>query len=398
MNTNPLFFRDEGEMGNVLDQAKNLSVEIEKIHDDVEFQSKKVDEFKEELEEAITKETINNRIGKKIRDTKNNFSAFVTDWKEKRSTLVKSESELMLQHQHILSEKEEMGLKQPEPTTGEVNNEISSELKRLNKLSAEITQKLDKIESTKETIDKIIANNGDEIKENVLSLDDAEFFGYNYFNLIKSRLLSDKTFDPTSGDKYLKDDFKLEDFDHSFVARVKKSVFEKNSPFTIDVRLLIPVNEGGYIYKKAGVEYNGLIMDFINSDDFESFNFLVLVSPTGWSEKVISRMNLVSSKNQSIVIVDLLERRIYTNNNEASEQIADLFSPISLNEETQKLVEILNSEINDGTMQFRADKMSAKYKVSRKVVVNAFKTMEKSGNGEIIDTDEGAKDIIFFTR
>ena len=397
MVNKPLFFRDEGEMGDVLEQARDLSVKIEELTNDVELQSQNLDDFKEELEESINKEGINKRIGNKILKTKKSVTDFMKDWRKNKSVLGDKEDELKFEQQKLLSAKEEI-VQTRTDLTDEESGPISSEIDKLNQLSSKIEEKLEKIESTKAAIDRIFEDNESEIKDKVMSFDDTEFMYINYLNLVKSKIFAENIRNPLYDEEYSEQDLNLKETDHSFTLKAQKGIFKNKSRFNVDFRFLMPHVEEGFYYKKIGIEHGDLITDFLSSNNFKSFSALVLVSPTGWTDVIKSRVKSVNSTNQYILLVDLFERVIFTNNTEASKNIIDLFTPVSLEEETQKVIELLNSEINNGTGQFRADKVSNKYKLSRKLVLNAFERMQKSGLGDLINTEEGAKDIIFLPR
>lgn len=397
MVNKPLFFRDEGEMGDVLEQARDLSVKIEELTNDVGLQSQNLDEFKEDLEESINKEGINKRIGNKILKTKKSVADFMKDWRKNKSVLDDKEDDLKFEQQKLLSAKEEI-VQTRSDLTDEESGHLSSEMDKLNQLSSQIEEKLEKIESTKAAIDRIFEENGSEIKDKVMSFDDTEFMYTNYLNLVKSKIFTENIRNPLYDEEYSEQDLNLKETDHRFTLKAQKGIFKNKSQFNVDFRFLMPHAEEGFYYRKIGIEHGDLITDFLSSNDFKSFSVLALVSPTGWTDAIKSRVKSVSSTNQSILLVDLFERVIFTNNNEASKNVIDLFTPVSLEEETQKVIELLNSEINNGTGQFRADKVSKKYKLSRKLVLSAFERMQKFGLGDLINTEEGAKDIIFLTR
>ena len=397
MVNKPLFFRDEGEMGDVLEQARDLSVKIEELTNDVELQFQNLDEFKEDLEESINREGINKRIGNKILKTKKSVTDFMKDWRKNKSVLGDKEDELKFEQQKLLSAKEEI-VQTRTDLTDEESAPLSSEIDKLNQLSSKIEEKLEKIESTKAAIDRIFEDNESEIKDKVMSFDDTEFMYINYLNLVKSKIFAENIRNPLYDEEYSEQDLNLKETDHSFTLKAQKGIFKNKSQFNVDFRFLLPHAEEGFYHRKIGIEHGDLITDFLSSNNFKSFSALVLVSPTGWTDAIKSRVKSVNSTNQYILLVDLFERVIFTNNTEASKNIIDLFTPVSLEEETQKVIELLNSEINNGTGQFRADKVSNKYKLSRKLVLNAFERMQKSGLGDLINTEEGAKDIIFLPR
>lgn len=397
MVNKPLFFRDEGEMGDVLEQARDLSVKIEELTNDVDLQSQNLNDFKEELEESINKESINKRIGNKILKTKKSVTGFMKDWRKNKSVLGDKEDELKFEQQKLLSAKEEI-VETRTDITDEESDPISSEIDKLNQLSSKIEEKLEKIEFTKAAIDRIFEDNECEIKDKVMSFDDTEFMYINYLNLVKSKIFAENIRNPLYDEEYSEQDLNLKETDHSFTLKAQKGIFKNKSQFNVDFRFLMPHAEEGFYYRKIGIEHGDLITDFLSSNNFKSFSALVLVSPTGWTDAIKSRVKSVNSTNQYILLVDLFEREIFTNNTEASKNIIDLFTPVSLEEETQKVIELLNGEINNGTGQFRADKVSNKFKLSRKLVLNAFERMQKFGLGDLINTEEGAKDIIFLPR
>ncbi|MFQ6056629.1 MAG: hypothetical protein ACE5J3_11685, partial [Methanosarcinales archaeon] len=114
---------------------------------------------------------------------------------------------------------------------------------------------------------------------------------------------------------------------------------------------------------------------------------------------IIEKVKNISDRNNSVYLVDLFERKIFYNEiDKKTKTFAEWFAPISLTEEILELITKLKQNLENGELQFRADKVANRYQIPRKVVVGAFREMEDSGIGEIIDTTEGAKDLIFFVR
>jgi hypothetical protein len=155
----------------------------------------------------------------------------------------------------------------------------------------------------------------------------------------------------------------------------------------------------GYVYKKKGMEVTDQIKRFVNSSDNESYSTLVLVCPTGWDDEIKSHVETMCHSNVSIYLADLSEKKMFFNrNDEKTMNFSEWFAPLSMDDEINDLVEKLKIDINNGDIQFRADKVVEKYKVPRKIVISAFHKIVESKNAELIDRSEGAKDIILLMR
>ncbi len=67
MEKKPLFFRDTGEMGDVLSQAKGLAKKVQLLNKHLDTQIKEINELKEQVEEENYSQMILKSLGKKIR-------------------------------------------------------------------------------------------------------------------------------------------------------------------------------------------------------------------------------------------------------------------------------------------------------------------------------------------
>ena len=134
-------------------------------------------------------------------------------------------------------------------------------------------------------------------------------------------------------------------------------------------------------------------------DKKNSFGVLTLVSPTGWTEWVIDKVENIRNMNKSVYLVDLNGRKVYFNDGDKkTKQFAEWFVPISVEEEIKTLIMVLEEEIESGVLQFRADKVALRYQVPRRIVIGAFREMVRDGKGEIIYPEEGAKDVLLVVR
>lgn len=402
MAKTPLFFRDQGEMGDVLAEARGLVSELKTLKKNASLEKKAIEDYKEKIEETRYLQSIKERLGKKVEGVKNLFAKATKEWLDYREKLKKREKELKMQQEELLRHKKEIESKLESRLAkleSEQKESLNKELQNLSELSNQVNYQLIEINTTKNAIEEILKEDEEIIKEKLLSKEDVQFMQLNYFNLIKERLASNGVTNPLTGQSYSSKDWNITLEKNALNASIVEGLISKKIPICFDIRILVSESKEGFIYKKIGMEITDIVTDFINASTHGLFHSLVLVSPTGWTEGIIEKVKNISDMNNSVYLVDLFERQIFYNEiDKKTKTFAEWFAPISLTEEILELITKLKQNIENGELQFRADKVANRYQIPRKVVVGAFREMEESGIGEIIDTTEGAKDLIFFVR
>ncbi len=398
MEKKPLFFKDEGEMGDVLSQAKGLAKKVQVINKHLDTQIKEISELKEQVEEESYSQVIKESLGKKIDTAKSKFSSLISNWKGKKDQVEQEKGELQAQQAEILSEKQELEKKQNE-VNPEQKEILTKELQNISRLEETVSEKLVKLENTKEAIENILNENKEKIRENILTNEEVEFIKLKYFSLIRSRLSTKGITSPVSNNFYYEKDWKLTLMENEIVAKTMTGLIKSHNDIYFDITFTAPMDIEGYVYKKKGMEVTNTIKKFINSADGKSYNALVLACPTGWDDEIKSHVATMGHSNASIYLVDLAEKQMFFNrNDEKTMNFSEWFAPLSMDDEINDLVEKVKLDIKNGDIQFRADKVVEKYKVPRKIVISAFHKIADSKNAEIIDRSEGAKDIILLTR
>ena len=398
MNKEAMFFRDEGEMGDVLSEAKRLLEETKVLEEDIQSQRESIDEYREHVEDVRYRQAIKELIGKAVEDFKGIVAGMVNEWTEKKLQMKKRGEEIATQQQTILEaeEKIESRIKEFEIEQRERTNE---ELKSISEISEKVKEQLDEIEKTKNVIDNVLAEDEETIRDRLLSKEDVEFLRLNYFSLMQSRLASKRVVNPLTGEEYGGEDWKIDVEKEELIAKITKGVIRERISVGFDIKFIVPEDEEGFIYRKAGKEISDVITGFIQTNDKNSFNVLTLVSPTGWSEWVIDKVENIRNMNSSVYLVDLSEREVFFNDGDKKTKLfAEWFVPVSMEEEITDMVAKLEEEIEGGVLQFRADKVASKYQVPRKIVMSAFREMVEEEKGEIISPEEGAKDILLVVR
>jgi hypothetical protein len=398
MEKKTLFFKDEGEMGDVLSQARGLARKVQIITKHLDTQIKEISELKEQVEEENYNQVIKENLGKKTDTTKSKFSSLISNWRGKKNEVEKEKEELQAQQVEILSQKQGLEEKQNE-VNPEQQEILAKELQNISRLEEKVSEKLVKLENTKEAIENILNENKEKIRENILTNEEVEFIKLKYFSLIRSRLRIKSITSPVSNNSYYEKDWKLTLMENEIIAKTMKGIIKSHNDIYFDIIYTVPMDIEGYVYKKKGMEVTDTIKKFINSVDGESYNALVLACPTGWDDEIKSQVGTMSHSNASIYLIDLAEKQmVFNRNDEKTMNFSEWFAPLSMDDEVNDLVEKLNIDIKNGDIQFRADKVVEKYKVPRKIVISAFHKIADSKNAEIIDRSEGAKDIILLTR
>jgi len=396
MNKEAMFFRDEGEMGDVLSEAKRLLEETRVLEENIQSQRESIDEYREHVEDVRYKQAIKELIGEAVEDFKGVVAGMVNEWNEKKNQLEKREEEIAVQQQTILEaeKKIESRINEFEIEQRERTNE---ELKSISEISENVKEQLDEIEKTKNAIDNILTEDAETMRDRLLSKEDVEFLRLNYFSLVQSRLAGKGVVNPLTAEEYGRKDWKIDVEKEGIIAKITRGVIREHISVGFDIKFIIPEDEEGFIYRKIGKEVSEVITGFIQSGDGDknSFSALTLVSPTGWSEWVIDKVENIRNMNSSVYLVDLSEREVFFNDgNKKTKLFEEWFIPVSTEEEIEDMIAKLEEEIGGGVLQFRADKVASKYKVPRKIVVSAFREMVEEEKGEIISLEEGAKDIL----
>ena len=403
MNKEAMFFRDEGEMGDVLGEAKRLLEETKALEGDIHSQRELVEEYREHIEDVRCRHAIKELIGEAVEDFKSIVNGMVSEWNTKKNQLEKREEEIAM-HQRMILEAEKKIESRINEFEIEQRERANEELKSIIEITENVKEQLAEIEKTKKAIDNILTEDAEAIRDRVLSKEDVEFLRLNYFSLVQSRLASKGVVNPLTGEEYGRGDWKIEVEQEGIIARITRGIIREHISVGFDIKFIIPEDEEGFIYRKAGKEVFSVIIEFIQAGegdkgDKNSFNALTLVSPTGWSEWIIEKVENIWSMNKSVYLVDLSERKVFFNDGDKkTKMFVEWFVPVSMEEEIKNMVAKLEGEIEGGVLQFRADKVASKYQVPRKIVVGAFRAMVEEGKGEIISPEEGAKDVLFVVR
>ena len=94
MNKEPMFFRDEGEIGDVLDEAESLLEETRVLEEKVQAQIISIVEYYRYVEDVVSSQTIKKMVGEEIEGIKDEFREMVNEWDEKKDQLKKKEEEI----------------------------------------------------------------------------------------------------------------------------------------------------------------------------------------------------------------------------------------------------------------------------------------------------------------
>lgn len=386
-----MFFRDESDMGDVFDKAKKLLKDVKVLEGCTKSQRELIDKYHEQVENVRYGQVIKKLIGKKAEDFKSTVAGMMSEWNEKKNQLdegIVAQQQTILEAENIINEinKSEIG----------ENESINKELNSVLEISKNVKEQLDKIEKTKNIIDNILIENEEVIRDRVFSKEDVEFMRLDYFSLIQSRFNSYSVVNPLTGEEYNTEDWKINVEKDGIIAEIVKGVFRKRVSVRFEIKYILPNNEDGFIYQKIGKEVTNVIARFIQMDNKNSFSVLILLSPTGWSDWMIEKVEHIRNMNKSVYLIDLSERNMYFNSNDkTTKNFAEWFVPISMEEEIGGMVVKLEKEISAGASQFRVDKVASKYQVTRNIVMGAFREMVENDKGEIISIEDGAKDVLF---
>ncbi|MFH1323573.1 MAG: hypothetical protein ABIH80_07125, partial [Methanobacteriota archaeon] len=94
MEKKPLFFRDEGDMGDVLSQARGIAKKVQLINKDLDARIKETDDLKEQVEEESYGKVIRESLGRKVDSAKSGISSILSRWKDSRNRAEKEKQEL----------------------------------------------------------------------------------------------------------------------------------------------------------------------------------------------------------------------------------------------------------------------------------------------------------------
>lgn len=395
-----MFFRDEGEIGDVINKAKMLFEETRVLEKDVQSQKVLIAKYREHVLGVVSRQNIKNLIGEEIEDLGGVFAGMVSEWREKKKQLEKKEKEIALQQQAIL-EREAKIESQMKEFEVEQKDRMSEELQKVSQLSENVMGQLDEVEKIKNIIDNILAEDEETISDSLLSKEDVEFLRLNYSSLMRSRLTSRGVVNPLTREEYNSGSWELDETDEEITAEITRGRIKKRVSVGFKIKFLVPADEEGFIYQKAGKDTSDVISGFVqvDKDGKNSFGALVLVSPTGWSEWIIDKVTNIRNINKSVYLVDLNERKVFFNDGDKKTKLfVEWFVPVSMEEEIRDVVAKLEKEIEGGKLQFRADKVALQYQVPRKIVMEAFKEIVGDLKGDIILPEEGAKDVIFLVK
>ena len=400
MNKEPIFFRDTGEMGDVLSKAKKLLEDARVLEETTRAHRESVDEYREHALEVMSEQAIRELIGVETEDFRGVVAGIASEWDEKKSQMETKEEEIRLQQQAILEKEHEIESRILESEV-EQREQMGGELQKISLLSANVLEQLSEVERIKSTIDSILAEDEGAIRDRLLSKEDVEFLRLNYFSLMQSRLTSQGVVSPLTGDEYNKGAWEIDATDEGITAEITRGMIKKRVAVGFEIKFLVPADEEGFIYRKIGKDASDMITGFIQPDEGgkNSFGALVLVSPTGWSEWIIDKVTHIRNMNKSVYLVDLSERTVFFNDSDEKIKLfSDWFVPVSIEEAVGDMVTKLKDAVAGGMSQFRADKVVLQYQVPRKIVMAAFKEMVEGGKGEFILPEEGARDVMLVVR
>ncbi|PXF60839.1 MAG: hypothetical protein C4B59_07575 [Candidatus Methanogaster sp.] len=400
MNKEPLFFRDAGEMGDVLSAARRLLEDARVLEETTRVHRESVDEYREHASEGMAGQAIRELIDARIEDFRGVVSGIANEWREKKSQLETKEEGILLQQQAILEKEQEIESRILESEV-EQREQMGEELQKISLLSANVLEQLREVERIKSTIDNILAEDEETIRDRLLSKEDALFLRLNYFSLMQSRLTSRGVTNPLTGDEYGRSAWEIGATDEGITAEITRGMIKKRATIRFEIKFLVPEDEEGFIYRKVGKDVSDMITGFIQPDEGgkNSYGALVLVSPTGWSEWIIDKVTSIRNMNKSVYLVDLSEGEVFGNDGDKKTKLfSGWFVPVSIEEEIGDMVAKLKEGVTGGMSQFRADKVALQYQVPRKIVMAAFREMVEDGKGEFILPEEGAKDVMLVVR
>lgn len=400
MNKKPIFFRDEGEVGDVLSKAKKLREETRALGEKIQTELESIDRYREEVENERYRQVVRGLIKGTIEHSKRWLQTTVQEWNKKKNQLDEREEVIKVEEQAILETEGRIETEINEATV-EQREQTSEELQSISQLTADVQKQLEKIEATKQAIDGILTEDVETIRDKLFTSEDVQFAQLNYISLLRSRLASEDVVDPLTGKEYSRADWRIDLEDNELVARIAKGMLSKDDYIRFNIRFIAPEEEEGFIFKRAGRETSHLITEFIQEDDHrkDSFNALVLASPTGWSDWMIEKVSEVRSVNRSVYLADLSERKMFFNEQDKKTvNFAEFLHPLPLEDETAAVRLKLEEEVEQGVLQFRVDKAAKEYQIPRRIALGAFKELAQKERYELIYPAEGAKDIILMVR
>lgn len=402
MNKKARFFRDEGEIGDVLSEAKRLLEETRALEEQIQSERESVDEYRKEVEGVRYRQAIMKLIGETVEDVKGivPVPGMVNEWNEKKNQLRKREEEIAVQQQTV-SEAEKNIERKINEFEIEQRERMGEELQNISRLSTNVKEQLDELEKTKKAVDNILIEDEETIKDRLLSKEDVEFLRLNYFSLMQSRFGNKGVVNPLTGEEYSRENWKIDIEKEGMNAKITKGIIRKRLLIGFEIKFIIPEDDEGFVYRKVGKEVSDMITGFIQMqlDNKKLFTVLTLLSPTGWNDWMIEKVENIRNANKCVYLIDLSERSMFFNGSDKNAKVfAEWFVPVPLEEEIEDVVMKLEEEAEGGVSQFRVDKVVSKYQVSRKIVMGAFREIVEKGKGEIISREEGAKDVILLVR
>ncbi len=178
MEKKPLFFRDEGEMGDVLSQARGVAKKVQLINKDLDARIKETDDLKEQVEEESYGKVIRESLGRKVDSAKSGISSIISRWKDSRNRAEKEKQELKEQQAQIKAQLEELEKKKNEVSSQQKEN-LSQEIQNISNLDQMVTEKINHLENTRQAIDNILNENQETIREKLLTNEEVEFIKLN---------------------------------------------------------------------------------------------------------------------------------------------------------------------------------------------------------------------------
>ncbi|MFQ6062693.1 MAG: hypothetical protein ACE5J9_05905 [Methanosarcinales archaeon] len=237
MAKTPLFFRDQGEMGDVLAEARGLVSELKTLKKNASLEKKAIEDYKEKIEETRYLQSIKERLGKKVEVVKNIFAKATKEWLDYREKLKKREKELKMQQEELLRQKKELESKLESRLAkleSEQKESLNKELQNLSELSNQVNYQLQEINTTKNAIEEILKEDEEIIKEKLLSKEDVRFMQLNYFNLIKERLASNGVTNPLTGQSYSSRDWNITIEKNALTASIVEGLISKKIPICLE--------------------------------------------------------------------------------------------------------------------------------------------------------------------
>ena len=275
MNKEPMFFRDEGEMGDVLDEARRLLEETRALEENIQSEIESVDDYRAQVEDVRYRQAIKELVGEAVEDVKGTVAGIANDWNAKKIQLEKREEEIAVQQQAILEAEKKIETRMTKFEV-EQKERMSDELQNIAQLSANVSGQLDELEKTKNAIDTILAEDTETIKDRLMSKEDVEFLRLNYFSLLQSRLATKGVVNPLTGEEHDKGAWKIVVKKEELIAKITKGLIQKHTAVGFDIKFIVPEDEEGFIYRELGKDVSDVITGFIQAGEGDKMSFNVL--------------------------------------------------------------------------------------------------------------------------